>query len=231
MIADALRVAIEAYAARADNTNALLQYAARGRLTPAMLSKYLLHAQHFVAASPRLLARVRERALEVGNEALAEYFADKLGEEEGHDQWAAQDRRRLEDRFGAPAAADLSPAISAYLTFIEEIIERDPVLFLAYLLFAEYHIVLIGPKWLALVEERCNIPSSMLSIVGKHVELDKAHCVQGFDVVDRLVSDPALLGPMRAVVARSIDLFEGFCHEMVASPRAQEETWTSSLAL
>jgi hypothetical protein len=231
MIADALRVAIEAYAARADTTNALLRYAARGRLTPAMLSRYLHDAQHFVAATPRLLARARDRARELGDEALAVHFATKLGEEDGHDQWAAEDRNRLNDRYGVSTAAETSPAIVAYLTYLEEIIERDPVLYLAYLLFGEYHIVLIGPRWLALVEERCHIPASMLSIIGNHVELDKEHAVEGFDAVDRLVSDPALLGPMRAVIARSIDLFEGFCHEMVAPPRAQEETWTSSLAL
>jgi pyrroloquinoline quinone (PQQ) biosynthesis protein C len=228
MIADALRVAIEAYAASAENTNALLRCAARGRMTPAMLSSYLFNAQHFVAATPRLLALARDRARALGNEALAEHFAKKLGEEVGHDRWAEEDRRRVEGRFGVKAGAEVSPAIQAYLEYLEEIILRDPILYLAYLLFGEYHVVLMGPKWLALIEGRCNIPASMVSVIGKHAELDKDHTCEGFEAVDRLVPDPAMLRPMRAVIQRSIDLFERFCAEMTGAAPAPEAQWSTA---
>ena len=56
-----------------------------------------------------------------------------------------------------------------------------------------HHASMIGPRWLALLEERCGVPQSSMTAVGNHVELDREHAEEGFAVIDDLVGDPKML--------------------------------------
>ncbi len=44
------------------------------------------------------------------------------------------------------------------ILYLEETIDRDPALYLSYILFAGYLLVVLAPEWLVLLEERCGIP-------------------------------------------------------------------------
>lgn len=231
MIADVLKADIELYAAGMPRNNALYRGAVDGCLTPEMASYYLFNVRHLVRQTQAHLSRARERALELGDAALAAHWAEKQIEERGHDRWADHDLERLHGGFGVEPSGEHSPALLDMIRLNEELIERDPTLYLAYALFAEYLVVLLGPTWLALIEERCGMPASMFSIIGKHVELDRAHASEGFEAIDMLVRDPAKLPPMREVLRRSFELFDRFSADVLAHGRGVEAAeWTSSPA-
>lgn len=217
MISEALRTDIERFAIEMEHENALYVGALEGRITAPIMARYLQNVRHLIAATPYFMERARDRALADGNEALAGYFTEKWAEELGHDAWADSDLKRLERRFGEQAVVDgVEPSLLALLRFLEEEIDRDPVRYVAYVLFAEYHVVLMGPKWIAALRERCDIPPSMITVIGNHAELDKKHTAEGFELVDRLVTDPAKLAPMRRTMRRAMDLFQQYSAEVVA---------------
>lgn len=228
MIADALKSDIERYAASMPRRNALYVGAAEGRLTPEKAAYYLFNVRHLVRHTPVHLRRARERALELGERPLAEHWAGKLVEERGHDRWADDDLGRLKGGFGVGPIDRCSPALLGLIRRNEAIIERDPALYLAYVLFAEYLIVLLGPTWLALIEERCGIPAAAFSVVGKHAELDREHTAEGLEAIDALVGDPATLGPMREVLRETFGLFDRFAADVLAFGEDREEAPCSS---
>lgn len=217
MIADALRADIERFAHEMQRENALFVGAAEGRLTPDVIARYLNNVRVMIGQTPYFMKRARDRALASGRLELAAYFTSKWAEEEGHDRWASADLTRLRTRFGESSLeAEVTPSLRRLMRLLDDAIERDPALYLAYILFAEYHVVLIGPRWLEVLEARCGIPSSMLTVIGKHAELDKEHAAEGLRAIDALVTDPEMLAPMREILRSSMELFQRFCAEVVA---------------
>jgi hypothetical protein len=196
--------------------NALYVGAAEGRLTPEVVGYYLSNIRHLLHHTPLHLERARVRALARGEHSLAHYFAVKATEERGHDRWADDDLRRLRDELGAVPDGGHAPGLLGLIRFIEATIDRDPIDYLAYILFAEYLIALMGPEWLALIEERCGIPMRMFSVISKHAELDRDHTAEGLETIDRLVRAPAKLPDMRAVLRRTFVYFDQFSAEVVA---------------
>lgn len=214
MIADALRQDIERYAYLMPTQNPVYVAAADGALTADHIRYHVQSARELVRHTPPHLARAIERSKAANRTELAEHFADKRAEEVGHDRWGDRDLKRLEERFETREDSSVSPAIRELIAFIERTIDDDPQRYLAYILFAEYLIVLLGPEWLALLEERCGIPASMVSIVGNHAELDREHAHEGFEAIDRLIGDPAMLEPMRDTLRDTIRLFDAFCADV-----------------
>lgn len=211
MIGDALRVEIERYAARMPHHNPLYYRAADGTLRAEHLARYLKNVHGLVLHTPVHLERAEARAAALGDGALAAHFRHKRGEEAGHDAWAERDLDRVSQTIKARAPLALHPTMTALLRFLEDTIDGDPARYLAYILFSEYLIVLLGPAWLELLEARCGIPKSSMTVIGNHAELDREHVAEAFEVIDRLVGDPRKLGPMRAVLRESIARFDAFC--------------------
>jgi pyrroloquinoline quinone (PQQ) biosynthesis protein C len=83
-------------------------------------------------------------------------------------------------------------------------------------LFAEYLTVLLGPPWLALLEERCGIPQSSMTVIANHAEEDRHHVEEALDEIDALVADPRKLRRMREVLLDSCGHFDRFCEEVTA---------------
>jgi hypothetical protein len=213
MIANALRDEIDQYAHRMRTENPIFFRAEDGTLRYSAIAFYLANVRELLRHSPRQLARARGNARASGDVALALHFQHKLEEEVGHDRWADDDLRTLRDRTDVANAA-VGPAMRTQIGWIDQIIEEDPALFLAYILFAEYLIVLLGPEWLGLLESRCGIPRSSMTVIGKHAELDKDHVDEAMDEIDRLVADPKKLRRMREVVVEATQLFQRFCEEV-----------------
>ena len=165
MIADALRCDVESYAARMPRTNPLYFRAARGELTPRHLTRYLASVHYLVTHTPIHLSWARREAEARGDRALAEHFSHKLVEESGHDAWAERDFERMRTASQGAASLEPCPAMRRMVGFIASVIEAEPRHYLAYILFAEYLIVLLGPTWLALLEERCGIPRTSMTVM------------------------------------------------------------------
>lgn len=228
MIGDALRVELEMYAATLEQENPLYVAAKRGAFTPEVASRYLVNVRHLIRHTSPHLERARARAFALGDRALAEHFGHKLAEEHDHDRWADEDLQRLGARFGTSGCADVVPALADLLRFLEATIDRDPFLYLAYMLFAEYVVAARGGEWLQVVQEVCGIPVGAMSVIAKHAELDRAHTDEGFETIDALVREPSMLGPMRATLLASREFFHRFCEELVSDTRTRDARCAAS---
>jgi hypothetical protein len=214
MIGNALRVEIERNADRFRATNPLLARAREGTLGAAAISRYLTNIRELLKATPPSLMRARDRARSANDEALADFYAQKLGEEIGHDEWATNDLERVSSQTLIVSDETVMPSIGAIIEFQCATIDEDPALYLAYTLFAEYVTVLLGPSFLEYLATRCGIPQTSMSVVAKHAITDQEHVEETLDSIDELVGDPRKLARMREILERSIQLFERFCAEV-----------------
>lgn len=216
MIAAILKSDLDGYASDMHRTNAMFAGAAEGRMTADQVGYYLSNLRLLLHTSAVHLERARLRALALGDHDLAEHFATKWAEERGHDRWAENDLKHLEEEKQIVRSSEYASALLGLLQFLQETIDRDPYAYLAHMLFAEYLIALRGGEWLALIEERCGVAVRMMTAVGNHVELDKAHADEGFEVVDRLVKDPSKADTMRGVLHRVIAYFDELSRQVMA---------------
>ena len=156
----------------------------------------------------------RDRARQVSDEPLALHYQRRLGEEEGHEVWAERDIQRVSGATVRQINSQIVPAMDGLLGYLAETIDKDPTLYLSYILFAEYSTVLLGAPWLALLEENCGIPRSSMSVIGNHVELDREHVQHALDCIDELVGEPRKLPLMREVLTETLRFFDRFCAEI-----------------
>jgi hypothetical protein len=56
------------------------------------------------------------------------------------------------------------------LDYVARIIQGNPARYLACISFAEYYNLIAAPTWLRALEERCGIPTSMVSEVASECE-------------------------------------------------------------
>jgi pyrroloquinoline quinone (PQQ) biosynthesis protein C len=212
MISTALRTDIEAWASRKDD-KPLLKMAEEGRLTKAMVHAYITSVTWMIHRTPGYLARARDRARELGDQPLAEYFEKKRQEETGHGEWGDADVASF-SRMAVASADGPVPAMTEIARFVEEITGSDPALYLTYIAFTEYVTVIVGPSLLSNIEERCDVPRSSMTVVDNHIELDRDHAEEAFGIIDDLVGDPRRLRPLRDALATVFALFERFVLEV-----------------
>jgi hypothetical protein len=226
MIANALRVEIERYAAQMKGSNPLFLKAEDGTFTNACMVNYLTNIRHLVCHGQRYIVRAGQRAVAVGDERLAEHYEHKRREELGHEKWADRDIERVSMVSMIPANPDVLPSAHDLVMFLGKTIDEDPALYLSYMLFAEYLIVLLGPEWLQMLEERCGIPRSSMTVIGNHIELDREHVEEALDQIDDLVGDPRKLPRMREVLLEVLAHFDRFCAEV--TEERIHGAWTST---
>lgn len=222
MIGEALGDEIIRYASKSRLKNPLFVRAENGTMTPELIASYLANVHQLIIHTPIHLLKARAVAQSRGDAELARHFEHKLAEEAGHDAWAATDRDGLAKKTGARASDAVTPTMGLLLGHIEGLIDADPALYLAYILFAEQLTVLMGGEWLALLESRCGIPKGLMSVVGNHSELDKDHVAEALDQIDALVGDPSKLPAMREALATSMAKFDAFCFEVTRTPVEQD---------
>src|SRR5262249_14373980 len=128
MIGIALRTDIEIWAARR-NERALFFMARDGRLTPSMVTRYIANVTWSIRRTAGHMKDARDRALELGNDRLARFYAEKIHEEAGHEVWGDADLESLTRLDAAPPTT--TAAFLELDEYVSEIIERDPTLYLA----------------------------------------------------------------------------------------------------
>jgi hypothetical protein len=214
MISAALKVEIEKFAAGLHESNRLLAQARQGEVTPRAVGAYLSNMEFLICEALKVLGRAQERANDMGHHELAAYYGRKIKEEKGHDGWARNDMANLNQLFGTEPREELSPSIRGMLSYLREATDKDPVQYLSYLLFTEYLTVLIGPEWVRLLEERCGVPQSTMTVVSNHVELDKDHVEECLREIDELVTDERFHGGLKRTLGESMRFFDEFCGEI-----------------
>jgi pyrroloquinoline quinone (PQQ) biosynthesis protein C len=222
MLTQTLQLEIEACAARL-HAHPLLAAAKRGAVPPETVAKYLSSVLYLVRHTPPHLVLARKSAEQLGERELARFFQHKLGEEHGHDRWAESDLREMGTHFGASVGATREPcrAILALVRDLERAIRVAPASYLAYILFAEYITVLMGPVWVGALREHCGVPAEALSVVSRHADLDREHvaeCVAEFDDLLATSDAPRALETLRVAMAH----FEAFCDELHALARTSD---------
>ncbi len=223
MISSELKQRIDEYASRLDATSELLELARAGALRVETVALYLVSIRHLVRQTPVHLAVARQRALALGSPELAHYFDQKLAEETGHDRWADADLTEIRTRFGVtPAGAPLQP-MQDLVDFITALVRSEPESYLAYILFAEYFTVVIGPVWIEALTRHCGIPRGAMTVIGQHVELDKHHVLAGCAEIDQLVRDPDSAARLHIALTATMRHYDDFILELV---RANSE-WPS----
>jgi len=223
MISDALKLEIEAYADRMRSSE-LFERARFGSLTPEAVATYVANLQHLIARTYTHLCLAAERSSELGRPSLVAFFEQRARDEKGHELWAESDMQQLQNVFATTFDTRRSPAISELLDYLRETIRREPILFIGYMMFAEYVTVLLGSEWLTLLEQRCRVPSSALSVVSNHVELDQHHVVENFRELDSIIRDDLYLDPLRATVGVTTGYFDRFCAEICALSANRQTT-------
>lgn len=221
MIASALRYEIESHAARIRAGNPLFRSAAAGRAPAAAIERYLASLRYLLAGSSPCLVRAAARARDLGQDALADHLIEKELEERGHDRWAEEDLGVLRAEFGTRCDDRPVPAMVELLRYIEQIIDRDPSLYLAYILWAEYFTVLVGGELIENLVRKCGVPADAMTCVAKHVELDQDHAAEGIEIIDALIGDPRKLPDLRAALNHAMALFDRACVEMMEAPLAR----------
>jgi hypothetical protein len=217
MIGNALRVEIDRYAVEMRRSNPLYMRAADGTLTADCIATYLANIHHLICYTPTYLTRARDRAAALGDAKLTAHYQHKRGEEVGHEAWAERDLQRVAPQAIRPVERNAVPSMHALIDYLARLIDHDPALYLSYILFAEHLLVVLGPEWLEMLETRCGIPRSSMTVIGNHIELDKEHVEEALEQIDILVGDPRKLPDMRRALRATMAHFDQFCVEVTAA--------------
>jgi hypothetical protein len=223
MISDALRIDIEKWSVRKDE-NPVFHRARTGRLTRAMITRYIANVTYMIGLTPRMLMHARDEARKRNDQPLAQFFQQKLEEETGHVEWGEADLESLTKVAVAPTSTATTASIEAMAKYLTSTIDRDPALYLAYVAFTEYITVLLGPELLSSIEEHCGVPRTSMSVIDNHIVLDQGHVEENFGIIDDLVPDPRKLSPMRNTLSDIFGFFDGFCREVALTDANDEST-------
>jgi hypothetical protein len=222
MIADALRYHVEFHAERTRAGSLFLRRARAGDATPTEVGRYLAGLRFMIGQTNGNMTKAEGRARAQGREDLAAYYVEKRREEDGHEQWAIDDLAAFFDVYGFRPDDEPVPALRELQRFLVRTIDEDPTLYLAYIFWAEYFVVLVGAEFIRSLVEHCGLLPETLTCLGNHVVLDEGHTDQNIAEIDRLVADPQYLEPMRAVLQRTIDLFDLSTQQMLDPVTAKE---------
>jgi len=159
-----------------------------------------------VDAAPQ--AALREDAVEV-----AAFFKHKQQEEEGHARWAQSDLDVMHRVFGTKSAG-VPNSMMRMVEFLGDVAQHAPLHYLGYILFAEHATVQAGAAWVQALEDHCGVPSSALSSIAKHVELDQFHVAEAKEEVNHLLRHVTNSGPFVRTLHGAMSHFEAFCDEL-----------------
>lgn len=213
MLSQELASEIESFYSDIRGNSPIFLNAEAGKLSEKEISRYLSGILYLVQHTPENLTAAKNQALARGENRLAAFFSTKLREEDGHDKWAEEDLDNIAKKFDSRVTAESSDHIRDLVIYTKKIIAQDPYLYVPYILFVEYFTVLAAPEWLPLLEDRCGIPQSMMSVVGNHAELDKFHVESGMREIDELVQ-PAYKADFIRTLRDSMAYFKAFYDEV-----------------
>jgi hypothetical protein len=211
MIGAQLQAELDLYAQELWRSSPLHAGALAGALDGETVTRYLNNILYLIRFTPIYLTQAHEEAKRRGWADLAAFYLEKRGEEQGHDQWALEDLAGLGKKAGE-GAEHVTASFKTLVKELGELISDDPTLYLGYIFFSEYLTVVLGPRWLAALRERCGIHSE-LTVVGNHVELDKDHVLDDLKAMSSLVPEEKH-APMMAALARYKALYSAFSREV-----------------
>ena len=170
------------------NSEAYINTVKSGKANGLMIGRLLAGTRYLIQHTPIHLSLALKEAQKLGVEYdwLRSYFEEHLQEEVGHDAWATQDLKNLSIQVET-IDDSVSESMKSFVTYVENIIRKDVRLYPAYILWAEYAVVVGAEEFAKDLKEFCNIDASALSVFLKHAKLDQLHAAEGVEVLDKLV--------------------------------------------
>ena len=210
-LAAVLKQKIEQVTADLRASTPMAEIARAGRFPPRALAFYLESLRFMFEQSQQNLASASLVSEARGESGLAEYFTRKRAEEDGHDAWARHDLSLLP----GTATQHIQPALAVVrLTELQRtLLAKHGMLFVAYVLWAEYFTALVGDEWLEALAHS-GYRRDQLSAVTEHVALDGAHALDGFAALETLWRGEPSAFELCAAVDQAAHEFKLFCDEV-----------------
>ena len=188
------------------------ELAVSGRITPRALALYLESLRILFDSSEGNLRAAAAKSRELGLHDLAEYFAHKAREENGHAAWAKHDLNALPQ--GVASGISSANAVLKLVELQSRAIVEHPYHYVGYSLLAESLTAQLGDEWLCALSV-CGYQPAQLSAIAKHLEADREHTKQGLSEADALwrAGYPEADSVLR-VMGEAKDLFMEFCDEI-----------------
>jgi hypothetical protein len=114
---------------------------------------------------------------------LEKFFAEKIAEEIGHEEWAKDD---LHQAGAVTSDETIALTMKQYCLDQSMHIKNEPVSYLGHIFFAEYFTVIAGPKIESDIKKNPNLVDFGATIITNHAELDKAHVVDDLAIINGL---------------------------------------------
>jgi len=202
---------IEAFYKQLKKDNPFYQRIMSGAVQVNEFAAFLRNVSFLITYTPVHLTLAERVAKQKGYPLLAQYFKDKRGEEEGHDRWGDADIVALKKHFNVPEdSIGITQEMKDFIKGNENLIHEDPYAYFVYVLFSEYFTVIAGPECMASVERHAKIPQNMMTIIGKHAELDKYHVHHWKDESVEVGIKPEDVERYKAALHKAMDRYGRF---------------------
>lgn len=208
-----LKTLIEDFSATVLKVNPFAVAAKNGTLEESHVVTYLTNLVWiFQQHSAKLLPAI-EKARILGQNEVVQFMEEKYAEELDHYQWPQEDLKNRGVMVDAKSDAGVTPSARGLISHIEALVEKDPTLFISYMVLVEYFTVLAAPEFLKNIELNCGITSSQLTAISKHIEADEKHVVDDFEVISLVVHGADQEAEMTSSLKQGMVLVDQFLSE------------------
>jgi hypothetical protein len=180
------------------------------------ISNYLRSAHYLVSHTPMHLRKALDESQKRNHADHVDYYLNKIDEEAGHDNWSKNDAQKL----SIDLNQSVTPETAAIMRFAEELIDLDPRLYLAYIMFTEGITVQYGAKILSLIQMAVGIAPNELSVIQNHETADKEHANENLELVENLIPSDlrsAFIDTIDQITNKSLALFNSLTLEQEVS--------------
>lgn len=147
----------------------------QGIISPEVMAQVLSTIIYALRYTPVHLQRAQAKAEELGLDELSQFFKEKSAEEYHHDEWALADLKALPGAAAIKERARPVRAVIDLMDYLSEVINRNPVNYLAYIFMNEHIAVTVFPELIEQLDTMCGISRQQVTVLTKHVELDRQH--------------------------------------------------------
>ncbi|MFW7381185.1 MAG: hypothetical protein ACOH5I_20385 [Oligoflexus sp.] len=208
---EALKKRIESYWLELQQHDRFNRSVLQGDADSEMLMHFLVNVRYLVQHTPIHLKRAMKLAEQDHKQDLKNFFEQKLKEEDGHDQWADADIEKLKQSLPkTPLKGSIDPSMKRLIAHIEETIDRDPYLYLAYIFFAEYLCVICGEELTHGLQNKCGYPPRSLTVIENHAELDQDHVHEWEETIASLIDEQFYSKQFLATLEKTIAIHREF---------------------
>ncbi|MEO5969905.1 MAG: hypothetical protein ABIQ95_08255 [Bdellovibrionia bacterium] len=213
MLSEKVKERIEDYSKVMLKSNPFAIAAREGRLTEKNVVVYLTNLMWIFKQHSYKIEHASKRAKAMGLNQISDFMADKYVEELDHYQWPQEDLKSLGVTANIARPEGITSSAVQMISFLDELIERNPSLFIVYMALLEYFTVLAAPEFLQNIEKKCGIPASHFTAISKHVVADEKHVLEGFQMIGAFASSRENAIDVLATLEQSIVLVDDFFRE------------------